>query len=69
MKEILARMRIPYGIGLNDSSESRENDYAAIDDKRIITPVCSVYLFADMYRSDEGSIRRAIMWRRTAQYA
>lgn len=51
-------VRISSGIGLSDSSESRESDYMTIGDKEIITLVCSVYLFTDMY---EGFIRRAIM--------
>jgi len=56
-------------VRLSDSNESRENDYVTIGDKRIITLACSVYLFANMYGSDEGSIRCAIIWRRATQHA
>lgn len=50
------------GIGLSDSYESRENDYKAIGDKKIITPPHALFTCLPIYTGgfNEGFIRRTI---------
>lgn len=48
------------GIGLSDLYESRENDYKAIGDKKIITPPHALFTCLPIYTGDQTKVSSGV---------